>query len=612
MPLAALSTLSTADQLHLLEVPRRDPRRLTERLNPALGALPVTAEPKTYAVGDRERFWVHNADSKSNIEIEADLIYQTDVVNVWVQRDEAHDLGRIRRSIDRFSNVIYPRLVETFGSEWRPGIDGDLRLHVLHTTEMGNNVAGYFYSADAYSKVVNPFSNEKEIFFINLDFLNSMSEYTYYETVLAHEFQHMIHWNQDRGEDLWLNEGLSEYAQEVAEYAPDVMFANAFLADPDLTLTTWSASPGANGPHYGASYLFVSYLAQRFGTEFLSKLVAEQSNGTVGVDHALRSLGVDLTFDDLFADWVVANWADDPDAPAAQGRYGYRTLDLPERSPTLEHRQFPVAATDATVFPYATDYILLDGDAGVTVSFRGATATQLADTAAPDGSRMAWSNRGDDANTRLTRQFDLTDLAAGAPVTLTLDTWWNIEETYDYGYVMASADGEHWQILEGRRTRTDDPTGNSLGAGYTGVSGDAGSPAWVDEVYDLSEFAGSSLWLQFSYVTDDAVNTEGWFVDNVAIPAIGYVESFEGDAAGWQSEGWVLTDNTLPQRWLVQVLELDGDRLQAVERVPVAEDGTATIAVADLSGRRSAVVAVSALVPATTEAASYTYTVEAR
>ncbi len=613
-PIAAetLATLSTAEQLRLVEIPRRDPRRLTERLNPAIATVPVTAEPKTYAVGDRERFWVHNSDSKRNIEIEADLVHQTDVANVWVQRDEPYNLDGIKQSIDRFSTVTYPNLVETFGSEWSPGVDGDPRLNVLHTTEMGNNVAGYFYSADAYSKVVNPFSNEKEIFFINLDFLNGMRDYTVYETVLAHELQHMIHWNQDRGEELWLNEGLSEFAQEVAEYAPDIMFAYSFLADPDLSLTTWSPEPGANGPHYGASYLFVSYLAQRFGTEFLSMLVAEQSNGTVGIDHTLQSMGYELTFDELFADWVIANWTDDPDALDADGLYGYRTLDLPEMKPTVEHGQFPVATTEAMVFPYATDYILIDGDAGAAFDFAGATTTRLAETTAPGGARMWWSNRGDDGNTRLTRQFDLTGVAAGTPVTLTLDAWWNIEETYDYGYVMASADGEHWQILEGQRTRTDDPTGNSLGAGYTGASGDDGTPAWVNEVYDLGEFAGGPLWLQLNYVTDDAVNTEGWFVDNVAIPAIGYADSFEGDAGGWQSEGWVLTDNTLPQRWLVQVLEFDGDKLQAVERVPVAEDGTASIEIDDLSGSRSVVVAISALVPATTEAAAYTYAVETR
>ena len=31
-----------------------------------------------------------------------------------------------------------------------------------------------------------------------------------YFSVLAHEFQHAVHWNQDLGEDVWVNEGMSE------------------------------------------------------------------------------------------------------------------------------------------------------------------------------------------------------------------------------------------------------------------------------------------------------------------------------------------------------------------------------------------------------------------
>ena len=35
---------------------------------------------------------------------------------------------------------------------------------------------------------------------------------TYTYGVLAHEFQHMIHWKQDRNETSWMNEGFSEVA----------------------------------------------------------------------------------------------------------------------------------------------------------------------------------------------------------------------------------------------------------------------------------------------------------------------------------------------------------------------------------------------------------------
>jgi len=612
IPGEILAKLDTATQLRMVELQRRDPVRLTEQLNPEIDAAPVLAAPERYAIGDRTTFWVHNSDTRRNREIEAELIHQTDVANVWVEVGQNYDRGRIVAAIDRFSRVAYPALVSTFGSESNPGIDGDPRLHVLHTAQMGAGVAGYFYSADKYTKAVNPFSNEKEIFFINLSWLNSLRDATTYETVLAHEFQHMIHWNQDRGEDLWLNEGLSEYAQEVAHYAADMGFAFAFLADPDLTLTTWSPNPNANAPHYGAAHLFVAYLAQRFGNDFLSRLVAEQRNGINGIDAVLATVANNLTFDDLFADWVVANWVDDPDALGMDGVYGYRTLDLPDAHAAAAYTALPVDKTTATVANYGADYLVLKSEGDVVFGFEGDTAAQLAPVTAPDGGRMAWSHRGDDANPRLTRQFDLSALPPGAPVTLTVTSWWNIEETYDYGYVLASADNEKWTILPGQRTRTDNPTGNALGPGYTGVSGDGDAPAWVQEVYDLSAFAGGALWLQFSYVTDDAVNTEGWFIDDVAIPALGYTEDFAGDAAGWLSEGWLITDNHLPQRWLLQVLEFDGDRLITVRRAPVAADGRAQVEIRDLGGRRSAVIAISGLTPVTTEAAAYRYWVEAR
>ncbi len=84
----------------------------------------------------------------------------------------------------------------------------------------------------------------------------------------------MIHWYMDRGEDLWVNEGLSEYAQDVAEFGGSTMFVTGFAADPDLQLTTWRPVGGNNGPHYGSAYLFMAYLAQRFGRAAITDLVA--------------------------------------------------------------------------------------------------------------------------------------------------------------------------------------------------------------------------------------------------------------------------------------------------------------------------------------------------
>jgi hypothetical protein len=296
--------------------------------------------------------------------------------------------------------------------------------------------------------------------------------------------------------------------------------------------------------------------------------------------------------------------------------------------------------------------------------FTGTTATRLAATDLPAG-RAWWSNRADDSEARLTQRYDLTGLAAGTPLTLTAAMWWDIEHDYDYGYVLASRDGEHWQFLRGQYTATDNPSGNALGPGYTGISrrarasgpgsdssssgsdsgsnagsesgsdsgGDsggeagndpgesagsepAGVPQWVDEQFDLTPYAGGELWLQLSYVTDDAVNLAGWLVDDIQLqgPA-GPIEptalpadpAATMDAAVWQSEGWLLTDNQLPQRWLVQVLEFDGDTLTGVRRVPVDADGRGQLDLGPLGNGRRAVVAVSGLTPVTTLPAGYEY-----
>lgn len=622
VPGARLAELSTLEQYALLEPPQRDLRDIALRLNPSIGEIPLTVPARTHQIGDQEPFWVRNTSTNRAVEITATLVYSTPLAYVWVEDGQEYDKAAIERSIDRFSNITYPDDVNTFGSEWHPGVDNDPRLHILYNTQMGQGVVGYFSGSDEYVRPAAPFSNQKEMFYINLAALNSTRDFTFHDTTLAHEFQHMIHWYMDRGEDLWVNEGLSEYAQDVAEFGGSTMFVTGFAADPDLQLTTWRPVGGNNGPHYGSAYLFMAYLAQRFGRAAITDLVAAPANGMRGVDEALKRAGADVDSTQLFADWVVANYADQPAALGEQGRYGYQDLDLPEFQPVAQYEQYPVAPQSATVNNFAADYIELGGSGDVTFSFQGDTETQLADAALAGTDRAWWSNRADESAARLTRQYNLANIAPGTPLTLTASMWWEIETDYDFGYVMASRDGEHWQILRGQHTAEDNPSGNALGPGYTGSSGadPDKQPQWVDEQIDLSAYAGGPLWLQFSYITDDAVNLSGWLVDNVQLadPSGPIAPLAAGDAAGneetggWQSDGWLYSDNRLPQSWLVQVMEFDGDTLTAVREVPVAADGRAQVAIEGLGNGRRAVVAVSGLAPVTTLPAHYDYSVMAK
>ena len=613
LPASALQQISTTAQLELVVVPARDLRELTLRFNPQIDEIPqvVQNSPPNYQVGDRRSFWVHNVETTQSLSITAELIYKTAVAYVWVESGQEYDAKAIQKSVDRFSEQSYPAEVAFFGHEWNPGVDNDPRLHILHAAQLGGGIAGYFSSADEYSRLANPYSNEKEMFYINLAWLNASSNYPYYETVLAHEFQHMIHWHNDSNESTWINEGLSEYAQEVAGYGSDTTFVAAFTNAPGTQLNSWDANQTSNAVHYGASYLFIHYYTQRFGAKATTALVAQPANGIAGLDRALTAAGTGLHFDDLFADWVVANYANQPDALGLNGVYGYRAIQPARPSATQRDGQYPAVPLNGTVYNYATDYIQLTTSGDLTLTFSGQSATRLAAIDAHDGRFAWWSNRSDDADSRLTRQFDLRSVQAGRPITMSVALWWEIEDQYDFAYVAASRDGDKWEILPGEHTTTANASGNSFGPGYTGSSASInGGTAWHTEHFDLSAYAGEQVYIRFEYVTDDAVSQTGWLLDDLRIPAIGYATSFEpeeDEQAGpeWQSEGWLLTDNQLAQRWLIQVLEFTDDQLSGVRRVPVAADGRATIALTQLGGKRSAVLAISALAPVTTELASY-------
>lgn len=615
---AEMHTLSTEEQLARVITPARDLRDLALRLNPDVDEIPavVNAAPPHYAIGDTQTFWIHDLGANNNSQITAELIYETDVAYVWLEEGRDIDREVMFAAVDRFSKESYPAETAFFGSEWNPGVDNDPRIHILHAYGLGEGIAGYYSSADEYARLARDFSNEKEMFYINLGWLNSSRDYEYYETVLAHEFQHMIHWNQDRNEETWVNEGLSEFAQEVAGYPPDTVFAEVFTGSPDTQLNTWGEVQGNNGIHYGASYLFMTYFAQRFGPEMMRAVVSHPANGIRGFDAVLAAAGLGtedgVGFAGVFADWVVANYVNDANALGGDGVYGYRELD--QGPPRVEaiYTAYPTQAVTATVANYATDYVLLKGRGDVTVDFEGQHTTRLADVQAHSGDYAWFSNRGDELDTRLTRAFDLRELAPGTPVMMDAAMWWDIEDDYDYGYVLVSQDGRKWTPVIGDHTDADAAGDNAFGPAYTAQSGVGDRSTWVIEQFDLSPWAGEEIYVRFEYVTDDAVNLDGWFVDDIRIPALGYAADFENGNDGWESEGWLLTDNRLNQDWLVQLLTFEDKLLSGVERIPVDAGGRAQIEVDNLGNGRTAVLAISALAPVTTEAANYSYRIDER
>ncbi len=595
----------TETLLQQVLVPEADPYDLAARLKPELGEVPrvVNTETPNYEVGDIETFWAANTSTDENFEVDAELVVKTPHLYVWVERGEDVDRRALRRSAELFDERIYPINREFFGSEWTPGIDNDPRLHILHVSGLGDTVAGYFSSADEISSKINPFSNEKEMFYINLS--NNEPGTSFYDTTLAHEFQHMIHWFRDKNETTWINEGLSELAvqlngmgREGEVMRPDQVFAS----DPDLQLNTWPDNDESFA-HYGNAYLFMNYFLSRFGEDATKALVANPTNGLESFDATLSELNAGITADELFADWVVANWLDDPDP--GDGEWNYPDFDPDPMATSKEFSRLPAEGA-GTVNQYGTDYIQLPGSETMTIDFEGDTQTKLAATDAYSGYWAWWSNRSDESDTRLTLPIDLTGLDQA---TLRYQLWYDIEELWDYAYVEVSTDGgETWEILETDRTTTENPQGNAYGPGYTGKS-DEPRAAWVLEEVDLSEYAGQPIQIRFEYVTDAAVTMPGMFIDDVEIPEAGYFNDFESGPGQWLSEGWLLTNNILNQRWLVQAIAKTSDGQTEVFNMEVGPDGTGQIKLDGLDPDEDVILAISGLTRGTEEMGEYGYVV---
>ncbi len=591
----------SGDTLQTLEttiVPPNEPKELACRLEGKCNVpdvIATTAAPRS--IGDVDNFWVSNLDTIENTEIQATLRYITPHVYFWVQDGVSYDDGEMKALVDEFENKIYPTNREFFGSEWSPGIDGDEHIYILYARGLGSNIAGYFSSSDSVHPDIQEFSNGHEMFLFNADNTFLGEDFTY--GVLAHEFQHMIHWNLDLNETSWLNEGSSELAAFLNDYDPGG-FDWLYINEPDLQLNDWPNDQNATTPHYGAGFLFMTYFLDRFGEEATQALVKDPANGLDSVEDVLREInavdavtGQPISADDFFIDWAVTNFL--LDSSVEDGRYVYNNYPNANRASATETiSTCPQSPITRDVHQYGVDYIEIKCAGDYTLSFTGSTVTGLLPADPYSGDYAFWSNKGDESDMTLTREFDFTQ--STGDIKLNFRTWYDIETDWDYVYVLVSEDGETWEIIKTPSGTDTDPSGNSYGWGYTGVTTD-----WIEESVDLSKYAGKKISVRFEYVTDAAVNGEGFLLDDISVDAAGYQSDFEADDGGWVAEGFVRVQNVLPQTFkLALILTTDS----SVTIIPLNADQTAEIPLSLGSGDEAYLV-VSGTTRFTRELATY-------
>ncbi len=588
---------SAEETLTLLKetgIPENDLVEMAERL---LGQvdIPLTVEtpPQVYQVGDEQTFWATEMENNENFQIDTRLEYITPHAYFWIEKGISFDETALADLANTFEDEIYPRTREVFGSEWTPGIDGDEHIYLVYGRGLGSSIAGYFSSRDSVHERAFEYSNMHEMFFFNADTVQLDEEYTF--GVLAHEFQHMIQWNVDRNESTWMNEGLSELSSFLRGY--DVGgFDWLFMMNPDRQLTYWPDDPDATSASYGSSFLFMNYLYNRFGEELTKDLVANEENGLESLDLVLQDAGLNETADSVFQDWVIANYL--LDGSVADGRYDYANYSsAPQAGDTETVSNCDNEQMERSVAQYGADYIAITCPGTWQLAFQGSTEVNVLPADTHSGEFMFWSNRGDESDMTLTRQFDLTGVSGD--VALSYWTWYDIEKDYDYVYVETSLDGQTWQIIRTPGGTDENPSGNSYGWGYNGETG-----GWTQETVDLSDYAGQTVWVRFEYITDAAVNGEGFALDDISLSAAGYNTDFEVDEGGWEAEGFVRISNSIPQTYAVSLVKMTQYGAE-VQKISLNElnlwDGTIEVG----GDTQKVVLIVSGLARFTNQSAGY-------
>jgi immune inhibitor A len=539
-------------------------------------------------------FWIVDGTTGARRETTARLRVQTEHVAMWVEEGVWHDVRLLEQAATFLETQVYPTTRAALGSEWTPGVDNDPHIHILHATGLGDGVISYTSSADEFPRALYPFSNEAEMATIHVDTV-AVGSQAYY-AALTRELQHLVQWFQDRNEERWVKEGLAELAIRLNGLDPGQP-EKVYLGDPDISLTAWEDdNPLA---HRGATALFATYFHERFGDTGTRALTAQPLNGITGFDAALAEIGAGRTFEVLFAEWLAANYLDG--VPGGDARYSYATLDVARPALAATYDSYPVAE-ELSVQQFGADYILLRGEQDLRVRFSGVMAAPLLGLTPHSEHTFWWSNRADESLTTLARAFDLSGVEGA---TLTYWAWHDIEEDYDYATIEASADGgASWQVLRTPSGTDADPHGNNPSWGYTGSSG-----GWIQEAVDLSPYAGGQVLVRFAYLTDGIVTGQGFALDDVAIPEIGYADGVEDGDSGWQAAGFVRTNDLVPQSYMVLLLGL-GDTI-TVTRLPVQDDQTGEWTV--LLGQEDlheAVLVISGLAPLTTQLAPYRLEIE--
>lgn len=525
--------------------------------------------------GENDAFWVYNQDTQTYGQVHARLVSVTAHTYMYVEDGQPFNQEALHIAAETFEQQVYATSSSVFGSDWL----ASGHLTILNTAGLGRDIGGTFSPLDEYPANVISYSNQRKMLYINLD--GEIPGSAGYTTTLANELQRLIDWYKDPVLPSWMNEGMAVLAQHMSNYSTEGV-DQAFLQKADTQLNDWPADPTQDAAAEGADYLFMDYFARHYGggDSVLKELLEDAAEPPTNFDDVLAKNHYTDRFTDVLSKWLVANFIADPSID--NGEYGYAGIHVSGAMPQQTVNSYPFNVSDQ-IHQYAAEYYDLHAHPGknglLTVQFSGAPTVRLIGNNPLGSVNEWWGNSGNNRDSTLTRSFDLSGLKE-RQATLQFAAWFDLERDRDYTFVEVSTDGgARWTTLKGKDTTTSDPNGLNWGNGYTGVSGGGVVPTWVQESIDLKPYVGKKIQLRFEEVTGSMPGLQGFALDQISIPALNFQDNLSTDN-GWVSNGFVRSNNVVPEHYLVQAIVYTGAsfKVRNLEVDLASARGTWTIA----------------------------------
>jgi len=292
-----------------------NPPPVSEKVQPHLRSALVSP-----AIGDRKQFWVElYYDSDTMVQRQATLMAASEHSLIWIMDGNTRSITAAQaKALSVKFDLIYPAVTNLLGYEYgggpygNGGRDGDAKIQILiyDILYASGNVAaaGYFWGKDYYPREQISYSNEAEIFYINTSTVINSPDYAY--SALAHEFQHMIHFNkkfveQGKNSATWYNEMLSMMTQDLIDELIGITPVNRFhitqqrmptflLNYNQVGVTEWQG----DSVSYAKGYAFGAYLLRNYGgATLLQKILANNLANIESITMALDEISPGLTFE---------------------------------------------------------------------------------------------------------------------------------------------------------------------------------------------------------------------------------------------------------------------------------------------------------------------------